>query len=132
MTQPGAETLYHLGRKQGNVARRSKPSGKHTFIIIQNDLTFQSTDDGKSVALPISEHPGALLSSWLLLVLYPSFCRFLHQPLISPSETDASIFTTLMCVRLSPSPFIPQALSRLLGIKKKKKSFLKVWENTGE
>lgn len=66
MTLPEAETFCYLGIKQGNVTQRSKPSGKHTFTI-QNDLTFQSTND----VLPISEDPRAFLFSWLLLALYP-------------------------------------------------------------
>lgn len=51
MILPGAEKLYYLGRKQGNVTQRSKPSGKHALVMIQNNLTFLVH---KEVCCPLS------------------------------------------------------------------------------
>lgn len=67
----GTETLYYLGRKQGDFTQRSKLLGKHIFITIQNYLTFHSTNCGKYGVLPISEDPRAFMFSWLLLAPNP-------------------------------------------------------------
>lgn len=71
MVLPGAETLYYLGRRQGNVTQRAKASGKYTFVPIQNHLTSWPTNHGQSGVLPNSEDRRAFTFSWLLLAPYP-------------------------------------------------------------